>query len=420
MKKFSKGFLVGASTAAHQVEGNNTHSDFWAMEQMPHTRFSEPSLDAVDHYNRFEEDIQTLAQAGLNAYRFSIEWARIEPEKGVYDDSEVEHYRRVLECCHANGVTPVVTMHHFTTPVWAIRDGGWENEEIAEHFANYCRYTVQRLGDLMEYVCTINEANMGLQLAAIIRDMMKQLMANAQVGVDMEAMMAQHAQSPEALECREVFGTDNPQGFLSVRTPAGDAIIMKAHTQAKRAMKEVCPHLKVGVTLSLFDIQVEEGGEELAQQMWEEEFRHYIPFIKDDDFFGLQNYTRKRITSDGALPVPPGVETTQMDYEFYPQALGHVIRRVYGELGLPIMVTENGVATTDDTRRVAFIDQALAGVQECMEEGIPVLGYMHWSLMDNFEWQKGFSMNFGLIAVDRGTQQRLPKPSLAHLGSYRA
>lgn len=195
---------------------------------------------------------------------------------------------------------------------------------------------------------------------------------------------------------------------------------MKSHAAAKKAMKEVCPHLKVGITLSLFDIQVEEGGEELAAQMWEEEFHHYIPYIKEDDFFGLQNYTRKNVVSDGALPVPEGAELTQMDYEFYPQALGHVIRRVYQELGLPIMVTENGIAASDDTRRVVFIDEALAGVQECMEEGIPVLGYLHWSLLDNFEWQKGFSMNFGLIAVDRSTQTRIPKKSLYHLGSYAA
>ena len=125
MGKFPKGFLVGAATAAHQVEGNNTNNDCWAQEQMKYSSYLEPSLDAVDHYNRFEEDIRLLAEAGLNAYRFSIEWARIEPQEGVFDDSEIEHYRSVIECCKRHGVEPIVTLHHFSSPVWMIKKGGW-------------------------------------------------------------------------------------------------------------------------------------------------------------------------------------------------------------------------------------------------------------------------------------------------------
>ena len=128
MSKFEQTFLIGAATAAHQVEGNNIHSDYWAMEHMKYTNFNEPSLDAVDHYNRYEEDIRMMAEAGLNAYRFSIEWARIEPSQGQYNEAEIEHYRKVLECCKENGIEPIVTMHHFTSPKWVIEDGGWEEE----------------------------------------------------------------------------------------------------------------------------------------------------------------------------------------------------------------------------------------------------------------------------------------------------
>lgn len=176
MGKFPKGFLVGAATAAHQVEGNNTNSDCWAQEQMKYSSYVEPSLDAVDHYNRFEEDIRLLADAGLNAYRFSIEWARIEPQEGVFDDSEIEHYRSVIECCKNYGVEPVVTLHHFSSPVWMIKKGGWEAQTAPEDFAKYVRYVIMRLGKELKYICTINEANMGIQVAAIAKRYMRQAM----------------------------------------------------------------------------------------------------------------------------------------------------------------------------------------------------------------------------------------------------
>ena len=420
MEKFAKGFLVGAATAAHQVEGNNIHSDYWALEHMKYGNFNEPSLDAVDHYNRYEEDIQMMAAAGLNAYRFSIEWARIEPEQGKFDKKEIEHYRSVLRCCHENGIEPIVTMLHFTSPKWVIENGGWEKEDTIEAFADYCRYVAEELGDEMHYVCTINEANMGLQVAAIAERYKRQMMAKmegaAQVGMNFNEMMANMQKQKE--ENQEVFGTDTPQTFVSARTREGDILVMRAHQAARRAMKEVKPELKIGLSLSLHDIQAVEGGEERAMKEWEEEFTHYIPYIKEDDFFGLQNYSRSLIGPDGIMPNPAGAKVTQMDYENYPEALEHVIRRVYQEMPIPIMVTENGIATEDDAERVTFIKTALSGVQSCIADKIPVLGYMHWSLMDNFEWQKGYSMKFGLIAVDRTTQTRTAKESLAVLGSY--
>lgn len=438
MAKFNKGFLVGAATAAHQVEGNNIHSDYWAQEHMEFTSFVEPSGDACDHYNRYEEDIKMLAAAGLNSYRFSIEWARIEPEEGAFDESQIEHYRRVLECCKSNGVEPVVTFLHFTSPKWLIAKGGWEAESTVGYFARYCKYVTEHLGEYMNYVCTINEANMGLQIAEISARYMAQAKAAAerasvagadeagknvegsvQVGLNMQGMMER--MKKQAGENMAVFGTPQPQIFVSGRTPEGDILVMRAHQAAKAAIKSVKPELKVGVTLSLHDIQVVEGGETQAKKVWDEEFAHYIPYIKDDDFFGLQNYTRSVYGAEGILPVVAGAETTQMDYEFYPEALEHVIRRVAREMpGMPILVTENGVATSDDTRRVEFIERATDGVANCIADGIDVRGYMYWSLMDNFEWQKGFSMTFGLIAVDRTTQTRTAKPSLGTLGEIKA
>ncbi len=418
-----KTFLVGASTAAHQVEGNNIHSDYWAQEHMEYTSFNEPSGEACDHYHRYAEDIKLMAKAGLNAYRFSIEWARVEPKPGEFDEAEIKHYRDVIRCCRENGIEPIVTMHHFTSPKWLIEQGGWENEATVEKFAAYCRYVTEKLGDELNYVCTINEANMGLQIAAISRRYMMMMQkkqkaeGQVQVGINLQNPFMERMKK-QAMENMQVFGTAQPQVFVSSRTPEGDILVMKAHQAAKAAMKAVNPNLKIGITLSLHDIQAQPGGEENALKEWTEEFLHYVPYIKDDDFFGLQNYTRTLMGPEGSLPVPDGAETTQMDYEYYPEGLAHVIRKVYEALPIPIMVTENGIATADDTRRVAFITEAMKGIEGCIEDGIPVLGYCHWSLMDNFEWQKGFSMTFGLIAVDRATQKRMPKPSLEFLGSY--
>ena len=423
---FPKGFFIGAATAAHQVEGNNIHSDYWAQELLPHTSFAEPSGLACDHYNRFEEDIRLLAGAGLNAYRFSVEWARIEPEEGRFDDQEIEHYRKVIACCRENGVEPIVTLMHFTSPVWLIRKGGWEAESTVEDFRRYAAYVTGKLGAELRYICTINEANMGLQLATISKRF--QLMAQqaaqkaksaegtVQVGMNFEKMMENMKFA--AAENAQVFGTPQPQIFVSSRTPEGDKLVFRAHQAAKAAIKALHPNIRVGITLSMHVCQALPGGERFAEAAWDEEFRHYLPYIQDDDFLGVQNYTRTQYGPEGQLPCPEGAELTQMDYEFYPEALEHVIRKVHEDFKGDLIVTENGVAVSDDSRRVEFIRRALRGVENCLNDGIPVKGYCHWSLMDNFEWQKGYSMTFGLVAVDRETQQRTPKESLSVLGGY--
>ena len=423
-------FLIGAATAAHQVEGNNIRSDLWAMEHMKHTSFLEPSLDAVDHYHRYEEDIRLLSDAGLNAYRFSIEWARIEPEEGHFDSEAVDHYKAVIACCKKYGIEPFVTLHHFSSPKWLISKGGWEASTTPEDFAHYVRFIIGELGSELHYICTINEANMGIQVAAIAerykRQMMAQMQAaqsggnsadgSVQVGINLQKMM--EGQKAAAAENLEVFGVEKVENFTSMRTREGDLLILKAHELAKKEIKALYPDIKVGLTLSLHDIQPQEDGMERAKKEWDEEFMHYLPYIKDDDFLGVQNYTRSLIGADGQLPNPDGAELTQMNYEFYPEALEHVLRKVAKDFHGDLYVTENGIATADDTRRVAFIDTALKGIVSCINDGLPVKSYFHWSLLDNFEWQKGYSMTFGLIAVDRSTQTRHPKESLSFLGHW--
>lgn len=430
MGKFPQGFMVGASTAAHQVEGNNVHSDYWLQENVEHSQFVEPSGEAVDHYHRYEEDIRLMAEAGLNAYRFSVEWARIEPKQGEFDENEIEHYRKVIACCKENGVEPVVTLHHFTSPAWVISRGGWENEEVVDWFANYVQYVVKHLGSELRYICTINEANMRLQLAAIMKKYMGQMAGgqqetknapkegDVQVGLNLDQGM--NTMMLGMMECAKSFGLQDPRGihtFVSMCTPEGDILVMKAHQAAKKVIKELYPDIKVGLTLSLHDMQPATGGEDAAHKEWEEEFSHYLPYIAEDDFLGVQSYTRQCFDEKGNKYTPEGVELTQMGYEFYPQAIANVVRAVAKEFKGNLIVTENGVATADDSRRQEYIKEATAGLQACIADGIPLKGYLHWSLMDNFEWQKGFSMQFGLIAVDRSNMKRTPKESLSLLGS---
>lgn len=428
MKKFTSDFMIGAATAAHQVEGNNANSDFWVMENLSGSTYKEPSLDAVDHYNKYREDIKILADAGLNAYRFSIEWARIEPEKGSFDKKEIEHYKDVLNCCHEYRVTPIVTLHHFSSPKWLISEGGWESESTIEYFGRYCKYVISELGDLIKYVCTINEANMGVQIARIMKDFMgkmakaaaaKSAIADVQVGLNADKMQNPMEEYNKGLE--ESFGikADKVQVFLAPRTKDGDRIVMRCHEKARDIIKSINPAIKVGVTMSLYDYQALPGGEKYVEEMWEEDFLHYLPYIKKDDFFGVQNYTRKVFGPEGKIDPDEKTKMTEAGNEFYPESLAGVIRFVSKHWDKEMIVTENGVSTSNDKDRVEFIREVMNELHQCVEEGINVTGYIHWSLLDNFEWQKGYDQKFGLIAVDRSTQTRIPKESLNVLGDIK-
>ena len=257
MKKFEKSFLLCAATSAHQVEGNNTNSDCWAMEQMEYTAYAEPSLDAVDHYHRYEEDICLMEKAGMNAYRFSLEWARIEPKEGMFDEQEVEHYRKVIRCCKEHGIEPIVTLHHFSSPLWVISKGGWEAKSIVGDFEKYVRYVMEKLGDELHYVCTINEANIGLQIAGIAERYKKMMMAQmqsagaastetgektdgtVQMGMNLQKML--ESQKAQAEENKKVFGVEKVENFTSMRTKEGDLLVLEVHQAAKRAIKELHP-----------------------------------------------------------------------------------------------------------------------------------------------------------------------------------
>ena len=416
------GFYIGAATAAHQVEGNNIHSDFWVMEHIRHSDFVEPSDLACDHYNRYPEDIALLKNAGCNAYRFSIEWARIEPEEGTFDEAELAHYGKVIDCCYENGITPVVTLMHFSSPAWLIRRGGWANKKVAPYFARYARRVAEAFGKRLPYLATINEANMGIQLHKIVADMMnagKRKEGGVQVGqnsgLDLKTILLGMFEQGRAFHT----GPFSINTFLKPRSEKTERFVMEAHLAAKKAIKEVSPDTKVGLTLSLFDYQPAEDGLEQAEKLWQEDFGWYLPYIREDDFLGVQNYSRKIVDASGAREPAPEAPLTQMGYEDYPASIGNVLRKVAKEFGQELLVTENGIATTDDARRCEFIREAFAAVMAARADGVPVRGYFYWSLLDNFEWQAGYDKTFGVIAVDRKTQTRIPKESLSALGNLK-
>lgn len=393
-----EGFLWGTAISAYQSEGNNTNSDAWLMENLQPSMFKERSGDACDSYHRYDEDFAIASALGFNCHRFGVEWARIEPSEGHFSNAELDHYARMLEACRARGLSPMVTLNHFTTPLWFAKRGGFEVADGADLFARYCGGVVERLGGLIDRVTTFNEANIRLL-------------------VDMMPTYSQFAPVAQAAIAAAAEATNSPKfSRLAYADPrVATPIMQDAHRKAYAAIKAIRPDLQVGITLTTQDIQADSPA--LVEAHRQRLYGDWIEVARTHaDFFGVQTYTRFIFDETGMRPPPDDAELTLAGYEFYPQALANTIRWAHAAVGKPLFVTESGIAATDDTRRIAFIDAALDGVRACLDEGIPVHSYLYWSLLDNFEWTSGYGVQFGLVAVDRETFKRTPKPSALHLG----
>jgi beta-glucosidase len=397
---FPKGFLWGVATAAHQVEGNNLNSDAWVLEQMKPSMFAEPSGDACDQYHRYLDDIKLVASLGFNTYRFSVEWARVEPEQGFFSTAELDHYRRMAAACRENNLVPMVTFWHFTSPRWFAGLGGWESEASGDLFVRYCERTAKHLGDLVGVATTFNEPNIPLLLQWMFASMPQNPFQGAQ------ALMQAAARK---------VGSERFSFFLMADPNKARDVMIPAHHRALAAMKAGPGKYPVGVNLAIQDEQAV-GPDSKRDAKREAIYGPWLEAAAKSDFVGVQTYSRARVGKDGDLPPEPGVELTQMGYEFWPESLEQAIRYAAATAKVPVYVTENGIATEDDTRRVEYIKRALAGVGNCLKDGVDVRGYVHWSLLDNFEWVFGYRPKFGLVAVNRGTQERTVKPSARYLG----
>lgn len=383
MLTFPDGFLWGAATAAHQVEGNNVNSNWWVMEHTPGTSIVEPSGDAADHYNRYPQDLRLLADAGLNSYRFSVEWARIEPERGFVSRANLDHYRRMIDACLDVGLEPVVTLMHFTVPRWMDEAGFWRNPEAPDLFARYTETVLPILQDGVHYVCTINEPNIAAMLAG---------------GEKAENLVA--------------YGLPNPDLHVA------DALLA-SHRRSREVLSSV-PGLQSGWTIATQDFipTDEPGAAEMLHEYGYPRDDWYLEESAGDDFVGVQAYTRTFIGPEGPRPVAEDAETTLTGWEYFPQAAADGIRSAWEKSGhTPVMITENGIATSDDARRIDYTEASLRAIHETIAEGVDVRGYLHWSALDNYEWASGYRPTFGLIGVDLETFERTPKPSLGRLGS---
>ena len=384
MSDFPSDFLWGSATAAHQVEGGNTGSDWWAWEHKPGTTATEPSGDAIDHFSRYDEDFALLASLGQNAHRLSIEWARIEPAEGEFSVEALDHYARVLESLARHGLTGFVTLHHFTLPRWFADRGGWLAPDALDLFGRYVSRVCDRLGDLMPFVCTVNEPQ-----------------ALALLGHVVGVFPPGHSDVEEGL--------------------AVNARLMQAHRVAVAAVRAGRGRPLVGVPLFLPPVEPVRPDDPESAGIADLVRAFMVDSHLDDltaggdvgDWVGLHYYTRLRV--DASLPgfmadPPEGAETTLMGWEVYPQGFRGQLDRV-AQVGLPIYITENGIATADDAQRVRFLVSHLTVLKEARDAGVDVRGYLYWSSFDNFEWAHGYAPTFGLIGVDRSDMRRIVRPS---------
>ena len=406
--RFPEGFLWGAAAAAHHVEGGNIHNDWWRWEQEGgHIRDGSVSGNACEHYTRYPEDFAMLRDMGHNAHRLSIEWSRIEPSPGVVDAAAVAHYRSVLETLRAMGITPLVSLHHFTSPTWLVDAGHWGEPFAVDAFRSFARLCAREYGDLVSLWCTFNEPNVYVYQSFI-----------------------QGYWPPQ--------GRDFNGGARVFRN------LLRAHAAAYTELK-TGPHgasAQVGVAQHMRVFQPWRKWSPLdraAAALPDAGFNHWFLRACTDgfagfplgfrervpeaagtlDYIGLNYYSRDMVAfnpSDRAnlfsrVFPRPGAELSDFAMEVYPEGLRTLLVQLQERYGRPLYITENGVADSADRIRPRALVSHLAEAARALVEGVDLRGYLHWSTMDNFEWAEGFAMRFGLVEVDFATQERRPRPS---------
>lgn len=397
--RFPETFVFGSATAAHQVEGGNVANDWWEHEHAADTNAVEESGITCDHYRRYEEDFRLLKELGHPAHRLSIEWSRIEPAPGQINRAEVEHYRRVLGCLRELGIEPWVTVHHFTSPTWFIRQGGFTRQGDLGPLVRFAELLAREYSDLVTHWCTINEPNVV-----------------AELGYRYGYFPPRRMEPEVAADVLENFFRAHAAMSTAIRGVARRPVEVGI-TLAIMAQEPLRPDHEADVALAARR-DAETNGvmyEALRTGTFSYPGREprEIPGLRDaSTFVGVQYYSRTRYDGETGGPAMPDFDRTlsQMAWEVYPEGFGPLLDRAVAT-GLPVYVTENGMAHDDDRVRVRYIADHLAEVAAARARRGDIRGYFYWSAMDNFEWNFGYGPKFGLIEVDRASLERRPRRS---------
>ncbi|MEJ1199306.1 MULTISPECIES: family 1 glycosylhydrolase [unclassified Streptomyces] len=389
-------FLWGVATAGHQNEGHNSASDTWFLENTTPSLFREPSGPACQGYQQWDTDLDLAAGLGLNAFRFSVEWARVEPERGVVSTEALDHYERKVDGCLERGMAPLVTFNHFTSPHWFAASGSWTADDAPARFAEQCDRVMARFGDRIAYAVTLNEPNLE-QL----------LQAGGKLPAEAETLKTQMLAAAARAAGSDTYASANV--IPAHRQDEFQAAFTRAHRAARDAIKARRGDVPVGVSIAIADEVALPGGEVHRDAKRAAVYDHWLREARNDDFIGVQNYERIVHGPDGEVAVDG--ELNGMGTAIAPESLAGAVRYAHEVAGVPVLVTEHGIQTSNDAQRAAFVPAAVHGLAAEVGAGTPVLGYCHWTLMDNFEWIFGYGAQLGLHEVDRKTFQRRPKPS---------
>jgi len=407
--KLPGSLLLGSATASVQIEGGDQTNNWFRFCEQGKVKDGSHCIVADDHWNRYEEDIALMKQLNHRIYRMSIEWSRIEPERGQFLDEPLAHYRDEIQRLLDNGIKPLVTLHHFSQPIWFEDMGGWANPECVQIFVRFVDKAVRALGDLVEEWVTINEPNVYLEgtYSSGIFPPEKPSFINYFKG--MKHMTMAHIES-----YRRIHAIRKEMGFES-GTMVGVAFHIRVFDAKEGSVLARLPRKLLehnfhtlffeGMIRGKFLFPIGTGGYPYGEGSY-------------CDFFGLNYYSRDIVGFSwnplrlfSKLLVQEGSEVNDMGWEIYPEGLSRICRK-YGPLyGKPIFITENGICDASDGKRAAYIYDHLKAVATLVEEGVAVERYYHWSLLDNFEWNEGLQRRFGLIEVDYETQQRTVRAS---------
>ena len=363
--KFPAGFLWGTSTSAYQVEGGIENND-WSKVY--------PAGLACDHYHGFQNDFDLIKKLNQNAYRFSIEWSRIEPEEGKFNKKEIEHYLKVSQSLKSRGIKIIVTLHHFTLPVWLAKIGGFSNTKSISYFSRFAKKIFLEYQNLVDFWITFNEPLI--------------------------------YSSKSYLEGVWPPRKRNLNLFLKVLRNQ-----ITVHKKIYQDFHNTKSNAKVGIAKNNIYFEPANKRSPLdkfsvfsASYFWNEYFLNRIR--NHLDFIGLNYYFHNKIKFPWRNK-NENKNISDVGWEIYPEGIYHVLKKLQ-EYSLPIYITENGLADEKDKLRANFIKDHLFWIHKAIKEGVDARGYFYWSLMDNFEWEKGFGPRFGLVEIDYKTLERKP------------